>query len=89
MPDFNHRTAGGSGKGSVIRLEPVDHPHLESTYHFSLEDARAAANHQSSHFGGFKYNLHVDGKPVQLSALARGVEMTETAAAYNKSPRGR
>jgi hypothetical protein len=85
MPLLNQRTSGGSSQGAIVRLEPIDHPHLESTYHASESDARGAAEVQSRNFGGFKYNLHKDGKPIQLSAVAHGPEMTERASAYNKS----
>lgn len=80
MPDFHDRRSG-----SVVRLEPLDHPHLEDTYHPSVEAAHEAAKEQSAHFGGFKYNIHKDGKPAWLGGTAHATERTETAAAYNKN----
>lgn len=83
MPEFHDRR-----DSSVIRLEPLDHPHLQDTYHASEADAHEAANTQSANHGGFKYNVHKDGKKVQASKLAYAKERTANAVAYNKSKKG-
>lgn len=82
MPLFNNRSTGGSGAGSVIQLTP-NHPDLQPTYHPTVNAAHEAANHQSSHYGGFKYDIHQDGKLIHTGGNAYGVEKTQRAQAYN------
>jgi len=71
--------------GSIVKLEPLDNPALEATYHASESDARDAAEAQGRNFGGFTYNLHKDGKPLQMGALSYPPARTNRAAAYNKN----
>lgn len=80
MPEFHDRR-----DGSVIRLEPVDHPALGDTYHPSVEAAHEAAREQSANYGGFRYNIHKDGKPVHLGGTAYSTERTEAAQVYNRN----
>lgn len=86
MPEFNNRAGNaGTGQGTVVRLQPLDHPHLGSTYHGSVQEAHEAAKTQSEHYGGFKYDVHQDGKKVVAGGLAYGVEKTKQAQAYNRA----
>jgi hypothetical protein len=80
MVDFHDRR-----NGSIVKLEPLDNPALEATYHASESDALEAADAQGRNFGGFTYNLHKDGKPIKLSAVSYPPARTNRAAAYNKN----